>query len=605
MCRPFVALAILLFLLHSLTIAAASEKPWTEVRSQHFRVLTNGSTQDATKVAKEFEQLRWVFATRFPGARLESGAPFTVFATRDSATAKGLDPATWRTMGERLAGVFHHGQERQFALVRLDTFWGNGAKEVVYHEYAHSILHMTFRWLPRWLDEGTAEFYGYTRFEDNKIYLGAPTERFRALHSRVPDSIEEIMGSKPLSRPYDGEFFYAESWALVHFLIYGPGMDGGKKLEQFVNLLQEGKDQRKAFQQAFGDPADLNKDLSTSTWAPDGELNTGTVGQAFSVTVLKSPPQINEKEFSIRTISLAETQAELASYHLWTRDHEGARSLTEEALKNDPKLGLAHEELAFLDFADGKDAEAASEFAQAYAFDNKLYLSQFAKTMMSGLTTSNKVQDMNALGSELGKVLQINPLFSPAYVQLAKLAYREGDFPTALMISRKAEEFDPSLAGYHLLSGQILLHMGKGSEAADAARFVADRWGGPDHNEAVELWSKVPAADRTGDALSKVVPKDTKEAEGLVKTIACSDKEQEFSLALEHGGHLLMFRHKAGFPVGFSDTIWYGGDHFDRCRHIEGLRAIVHYRAANDATYAGDIVELELRDDLPEPLHGP
>ena len=33
---------------------------------------------------------------------------------------------------------------------------------LVFHEYTHSILHMNARWLPTWLDEGMAEFYGYT-----------------------------------------------------------------------------------------------------------------------------------------------------------------------------------------------------------------------------------------------------------------------------------------------------------------------------------------------------------------------------------------------------------------------------------------------------------
>jgi len=54
--------------------------------------------------------------------------------------------------------------------------------------------------------------------------------------------------------------------------------------------------------------------------------------------------------------------------------------------------------------------------------------------------------------------------------------------------------------------------------------------------------------------------------------------------------------------VGFSDTLWYGRDHFSRCHHLEGLRAVVHYRPASDATYAGDIAEVEIRDDLPPPL---
>src|SRR5271167_4852336 len=77
--------------------ASAGEKPWTEVRSPHFRVLTDASSGDARKVAHEFEQMRNVFATHLSGARLESGAPLLIFAVRDEETAKALEPHLWKT----------------------------------------------------------------------------------------------------------------------------------------------------------------------------------------------------------------------------------------------------------------------------------------------------------------------------------------------------------------------------------------------------------------------------------------------------------------------------------------------------------------------------
>jgi hypothetical protein len=75
MTRPFRIPVLLLLLLFLVPATFSGETPWTEARSSHFRVLTNGSNGDARKVLREFEQLRWVFATRFPGSRLESGAP--------------------------------------------------------------------------------------------------------------------------------------------------------------------------------------------------------------------------------------------------------------------------------------------------------------------------------------------------------------------------------------------------------------------------------------------------------------------------------------------------------------------------------------------------
>ena len=41
---------VLCLLSMCITSASASEKPWTEIRSPHFRVLTNGTTPDGRKV---------------------------------------------------------------------------------------------------------------------------------------------------------------------------------------------------------------------------------------------------------------------------------------------------------------------------------------------------------------------------------------------------------------------------------------------------------------------------------------------------------------------------------------------------------------------------
>jgi tetratricopeptide (TPR) repeat protein len=576
------------------TAAWAGEEPWKEVRSPHFRVLTNGSPVEGRKVAHEFEQLRWVFTNRFPGARIESGSPLLIFAARDEETARKLDPTVYKRMGGNMAGEFHHGWEKQFALVRLDTFGGDGAKEVVYHEYTHTILHLNSHWLPAWLDEGMAEFYGYTRFEGHKIYLGAPTVRVRILRGRQPDPIEKIISVNHGSPIYNSEFFYAESWALVHFLIYGPRMDGGKKLDQLFQLLQQRVEQKKAIQQVFGPFGPLDQKLVSYMLQP-----------TFTTTVLKTAPEIDDKVFAVRELSVAETEAELGGFYLGEFNHAAARLQVEQALKDDPKLGLAHELMGFLDFSDGKDGEAATEFAQAFALNGTLYLSLFDKTMLSPMAISNDVGDINAFGRALGNVLQLNPDFAPAYVQLARLALRENDLPSALAVSRRAEDLEPSRAGYHLLTGQILRRMGKGAEAADTAIYVADRWFGPDHDEAVELWNSVPADQRpAGESIREMLPSDTQTAEGSVKSVNCSEQEQGWTFVLNHDGQTLTFHRKGGFISGYSDTLWYGGDHFTLCHHLEGLRAVVRYKKPADPTYAGDVAEIEIRDDPPEPLKG-
>jgi tetratricopeptide (TPR) repeat protein len=588
----FAPVVLCLFSLCTIS-AAAGVKPWIEVRSPHFRVLTNGSQNDARRVAKEFEQMRYVFVDRHPTFRLEGGAPLVVFAAQDEATAKSLEPAWWKLKGAKPVGVFHHAWEKDYVMVELEALKG-GALEVVYHEYTHSILHLNFHWLPVWLDEGMAHFYGYTRFQEHKIYVGAPPVSYRRMPAGTLIPIETLIGVDRASPYYHNEDkvyqFYAESWALVHFLMFDPRMDRGARLNQFSALLQQGMEQKKAFLQVFGDFKEM-----------DRALEAYLSKLAFQTGVLPDPPHIDEKSFSTRTMSQAETEAELSGFHLWTHDLADARLLVEQALKDDPKLGLAHEEMGFLNFSEGKDVEALAEFSQACVLDPNLALSLFAKTMLSHAASSDAPADQDAFHDSLAKVQALNPQFAPAYVQLARLWLRKNDLEAAFAVSRKAEELEPMRAGYHLQSGQILRRMNRGAEAATFARFVAQRWPGADHDEAVELWNAVPVERRpAGEAPALIVLKDTRSVEGTVKSATCPAPDQKLALVLDHGGESLTFRSKGAFAGGFSDTIWYGQDHFSFCHHLEGMRAVVSFRPSSDASYAGDLAEVEIRNDIPE-----
>ena len=57
----------------------------------------------------------------------------------------------------------------------------------------------------------------------------------------------------------DTHLFYAQSWALVHFLTMSEGMEGGAKLNQFFFALQRGTEQKKAFQETFGEFKQVQK----------------------------------------------------------------------------------------------------------------------------------------------------------------------------------------------------------------------------------------------------------------------------------------------------------------------------------------------------------
>ncbi len=586
--RRFAAALFLSLLL--IPFVWAGEKPWIEVSSPHFRVLTDGSATDARHVAHEFEQMRYVFAEHNPQFRLEGGAPLTIFAAQDESTAKTLEPNLWKTKGAKPAGVYHHAWEREYVMTRLDVN-RHDAHQVVYHEYAHSILHRNLHWIPEWLDEGMADFYGFTRFEGNRILVGAPPERYRMMAGKPLIPLETLLKVDHRSPYYHDEDkvfrFYSESWGLVHFLMFGPGMDHGKKLNEYSTLLQHGVESKKAFEQSVGD-------LKTI----ESQLQIYVSQLAFQVGVMPKPPAFDEKAFAVRTLSMAETKAELAGFHLWTHDIADARPLASEAIKEDPQFGFAHEVMGFVDFAEGRDSDALDEFTQASKLNPNLPLSLFARTMMLPIATSSDPAAEALFHDVLSKVLQLNPQFAPAYVQLAKLALRRGDLQTAFGVARKAEELEPTRAGYHLLSAEVMRRQGRYKEAATFATFVAERWPGADHDEAIELLNAIPPEQRpSGNASPDEEPNETLSLEGHLTAVKC-EKEQP-QLILDREGKSYIFRMKGPFSSGFSDTIWYGEDHFSLCHHLEKMRAVIRYKAASDPAYAGDITVLEIRDELP------
>lgn len=263
-----------------LSAPAQAEQTWREVRSPHFHVITDGSVKDGLHVANEFEQMRFVFATLFHQKEFESGAPLTIIAARNLDTFRALDPDLYKAQGNRIAGEFHRGWEKQFALVRLDTFEGQN-QAVVFHEYTHSVLHANFQWLPTWLDEGLAEFYSYTRFDGKKIYIGAPSARIASHVYTVVFSIEDMLsvreGDATMRDENKGPRFYGQAWAMVHYMMFGDNMGSGRKLMQFIGKLQQQEPQEKAFTEVFGPPKKFFYDLRAYTNAPALPDGTSTL----------------------------------------------------------------------------------------------------------------------------------------------------------------------------------------------------------------------------------------------------------------------------------------------------------------------------------------
>jgi hypothetical protein len=81
-------------------------------------------------------------------------------------------------------------------------------------------------------------------------------------------------------------------------------------------------------------------------------------------------------------------------------------------------------------------------------------------------------------------------------------------------------------------------------------------------------------------------------------SVSCGGKEGGTSVVIENPLGTQTFRSSGAHRIGFSDTLWFGTDHFTLCHHLEGLRAIVEYKPSTDKDLTGEWLGLELRQDL-------
>jgi tetratricopeptide (TPR) repeat protein len=379
---------------------------------------------------------------------------------------------------------------------------------------------------------------------------------------------------------------YMQAWALTHFLTFGPGMKNGELLNRFFNELQHGVEQKKAFLETFGSFDEVQN-----------RYDDYIQSFAFSTAVIPEPARLQQDNVAVHTMSLAETHAEVAAWLIRTRHWDKARELTDRALKEDPKLSLAESDNGFLQFNEGKDDEALKDFSAAVDLDPKNYIALFAKVMISSGLKSSGPAEAGATDKGLQRVLEIKPDFAPAYIELARLAVSKNQLDLALALSRKAEQLEPFRAGYHILTGAILLRMNHPDAAAAHAAYVAQRWSGSDRDEALELWNRVPAEQRTAETVPLAETRaNSQTSEGIVKAVSCDGGNLQITVDVDGQAHI--FKGK-GYPVGFSDTLWFGSDHFNPCVHVQHLRAVLHYNASKDPAYTGDLIYVGFRDDLP------
>ena len=458
-CRRVVAVAVAVLLVSSL--AKAKHETWIEVRSTNFVVVSNSGEKQARKAALQFEQIRAVFRQSLAVAN-EYPSPFvTVLAAKDENTLRELLPEYWVKGHAHPGGIFVAYLNNYQAAVQLDAP-GSNPYESFYHEYYHSITMPFFPDMPLWLAEGLAEFFGHTQIEEKYVGMGqADIDLLRELNERSLIPLN-VLFNVDHSSPYYNEtnrtsIFYAESWALTHYLMVGDKQGHKELLAKYLDALDKGKTQDEAAAAAFGDLKKLQNTLQVY------------IRQASYFFLKMNPPSVAEEELKVRTLSEAEADAYRGGFSVVRGRPQDATAILQESLQLDSNVALAHQYLAMAEFQSGQREKALQSASQAVTLDPKNYYSRYLRAFLATSASGMMSSDPHA-EEDLRQAIALEPEFSPPYALLAVyLAFQNENLGEALAYAQKAIAMQPGSSSYQLSLAQVWLRMNKYSEAGAAA----------------------------------------------------------------------------------------------------------------------------------------
>jgi Tfp pilus assembly protein PilF len=497
-------LAVLSLLLSFLVWPSLAKETWIEVKSPNFTVISNGSDKEARKIADQFEQFREVFHTTFPNWRVDLGKPLIIFAVRNEDSLRVLLPAYWEEKDRaHPAGIYIAGEERHYVALRTNVEMEN-PYQVIYHEYTHAIINLNFRGLPVWLNEGLAEFYANSVIEDKDVEIGriAPYH-LRTLQTERLIPIDVLFTATQSSRYYNeanhASMFYAESWAITHYLMMDPEARKKGLLTHFLADLDASGDPVASAEKNFGNLKDFAS-------AMDAYARQRTFFFRKIQTTIHSDP----KSFASRDLSPAEVAAERALFYAHMRRPKEAAASVDEALKDDPKLPLAYEAQGFLAYSQLHYESAEAAFQRAIELGSTDFFPYYFIGKAQLRDALPMPQDVAKAAATLEKAVQMNPQFAPAYSTLATIYSMNADtYDKAYVAGRKAITLEPGNLTYAVNYGYVLLNTGQIGDAKTFALRIQQAAKTPyDQDNAQRLLDVIESRERE-QAAARATPQST------------------------------------------------------------------------------------------------
>lgn len=276
--------------------APSLRRDWREMSTPHFTLFGDASERQLRTVAHSLESLR-SFLDQLSSFQVEDPVPTFVYVFRSKRSFAPFEVRGFDGKPRGIAGFFIDHPHANY--IAIDGSQRDALAGIAQHEYVHFFTRHRLPPVPLWFNEGLAEFYSTFEATNDKVNVGKVIPRhLRWLQENSLIPWLDFFSVTHWSPEYYNEgtrrgVFYAQSWALVHYL-YLQAEGGRTQLTEFLELQGE-LPKAAAFEQAFGtSPEELERQLrryvrSRSFTYRRADLPTANLSERIPIRTMTEP----------------------------------------------------------------------------------------------------------------------------------------------------------------------------------------------------------------------------------------------------------------------------------------------------------------------------
>ncbi len=451
----------------SASAAALEDIAWIEVRSANFHLHTVLPEKEAVELTRDLELFHAAVSRVANISASARSIPTIVYAIGDAIDFERFGIEKQQTE------IFQRGLRSNTILIR-DKYSIHEHSNVL-HEYTHFLVsNQTNLLFPKWFNEGFAEHLSDMRVRRNVLEIGRPSKHKReSIRNASWIPIADILTSAEYFSVWSADeqaMFYAESWALVHYLLNRPGRKTpfAVDMQRYLALIESGEQNIAAFEQAFDVTTDV-LDRDVQRHLKKGEFD------AFSFKVDELLPVF---EADVVLLSRQETalgvgQIALRNGALEYAEHWFKIAVSSAATRPRAEAGLGDVLKFRADFA-----AAELHFAQAIALapDDPYCQLDFAQYWHYRAIQTDNAEQQNQFFSQARehyeKAQQLDATMPETYAMHGQTYLMQDKPKNAIKMLEQAEDRLPSALDIRLILAEAYASANRQEDAAGAARSV-------------------------------------------------------------------------------------------------------------------------------------